>query len=98
MRRFPGDRADYTPRSVSRLFRLHAGGLDDRRDAGHLALDQLLQSGRSAVGALRGGTAEFRIALLDGRIVERLAQRGRQLVDNLLRYTFRSDHGVPRSE
>ena len=77
--------ADCTPpRPQRHEFRIYLVGrhpcrLDDRRDAGDFALDQLLQARGAAVCALRRGAAEIDIARLDRRIVERLVQRIDQL-------------------
>src|SRR5262245_64460109 len=75
--------------------RRHAGGLDHRGDAGNLALDQLLQAGGAAVRTLGRRAAELNVTRLNRRIVERLAERVRELCDDLLRRVLGGDHGDP---
>src|SRR5262249_57359145 len=87
------DRARRTQQRIARsslrctpglvTLRRHAGGLDHRGDAGNLALDQLLQAGRAAVRALGRRAAELNVTLLKLGIIERLAERVRELCDDL---------------
>src|SRR5712691_9355116 len=81
-----------------RSFRRHACGLDDRRDAGDLAFHQLLQGGRAAVRALGSRTSKFAVPRLNGRIVERLAERVRKLRDDVRGRVPGRDHCVPGAE
>ena len=75
------------------------GRLQHRRDARHLALDQLLQAGRPAIGALSGAVrAELDVALGGRWIVERLVERIHELVDDRLRRALGRHHGVPGAE
>src|SRR5262245_56659037 len=100
MRGLPGD-APIIPTAPTRwaaLFDRHTRSLDHRRDARNLAFDELLQAGRPAIGALRAGTAEFHVARLDRRIVERLAERIGELVDDVRRRALGRDHRVPGAE
>src|SRR5262245_16380182 len=76
----------------------HARRLNDRSDAGYLALDQLLQAGRAPVGAFGSRTAKLDIACLHDRIIERLAERYRELGNDLARRAARRDHPAPAAE
>src|SRR5262249_61170323 len=89
--------APSTPATLVTL-RRHAGGLDHRGDAGNLALDQLLQAGGAAVRALGRRAAELDVTLLNRGIIERLAERVRELCHDLLRRVLGGDHGVPGAE
>src|ERR1700758_5205714 len=74
---------------------LDVGGLDDRRPARNLALDE---GGKRRLAALRlvGNVAsEIREALAHGGIVERLVERGRERVEHWFRRSLGGKQGVP---
>src|SRR5262245_31181736 len=85
-------------RTLLMPLRRHAGCLDHRSDAGDLALDELLQGGGAAIRAFGRRAAELDVTLLNRGIIERLAERVRELCDDLIRCALGSDHAVPGAE
>jgi hypothetical protein len=65
------------------LFGRGAGRLEDRSPAGHLALDELLQSFRGALGSSRQHAAEVEETLLGVVVLESLHKGIVQLLDDL---------------
>ena len=93
------ERKGRSPRpSFATSIRRYARRLDDRGDAGDLALDQLLEGGRAAIRALRRRAAKLDVALFHCRIVERLVQGVRELRNDFWRRPLRRDHRVPGAE
>src|SRR5215204_4872653 len=84
------------PRRV--LLRRHARGLEHRRPAGDLALDELLEPLRAAIGAFRDDAAELEQALAHGLVRERLVERVDELCRDLLRRALRREDRVPGAD
>ena len=74
------------------------GGLDDRRPARDLALDQVGERPRSAPLLVRQVAPQFQQPLAHDLVVERLVERVGELVQDRLRRVLGRKQGVPRGD